>query len=113
MDRANRISIDDTTKYPRDNPNSITAGLSNELNHDKAALYDWYMYCRSHFPTQFRGWTIERFQSWNEQRILELDTDSKETGTTAQVLSDMQKANGYMVWNNDSLAVEHRGPCST
>ena len=57
------------------NPDELTARINKGMNVDLAALQDWFGYCRFKYPSIFRGWTIEQFKDWNEERIAALDRE--------------------------------------
>ena len=54
-------------------PDTVTALAAASINIDLASLHDWFMYCKMKYPSTFRGWTIEQFKIWNDQRIAALN----------------------------------------
>ena len=65
--RKNKVAVS--------HPDTVTALAAASITIDLAAMQDWFGYCRFKYPSKFRGWTIEQFKNWNEERIAALDRE--------------------------------------
>jgi len=51
---------------------NIVDQAQRDIKSDNADLYDFFHYCRRANYDFFKGWSIERFKDWNDQRIASL-----------------------------------------
>ena len=65
----------DPKRWDSADPDTITALAAASITIDLAAMQDWFGYCRFKYPSIFRGWTIEQFKNWNDERIAALDRE--------------------------------------
>ena len=71
--RGNKRS--DPSRWDSADPDAVTKLAQSSINVDLAALQDWFAFCRLKYPSIFRGWTVEQFKNWNDERIAALDRE--------------------------------------
>jgi len=79
----------DPSRWDSADPDTVTHLAQHSIDMDIAALNDWFMYCKSKYPSQFRHWTMTQFKNWNDQRIADLDIKLP-AQTTAEALKEIE-----------------------
>ncbi len=95
----------DPSRWSSQDPDTVTTLAQNSIDVDTSALYDFYAVMRRQYPSIFRGWSIEQFKNWNDDRIAQLAINPP-IETTAQARKRIWLANGKMIWNPETRRTE-------
>ena len=97
----------DPDRWNSVDPDAVTTLAQVSINMDLAALHDWFMQCKRQYPSVFRGWSIEQFKNWNDQRIADLiDNKPGAALSTAETRKRMWERSGKRIWNPDTKQLE-------